>query len=189
MPFHFAQLEIPGLILVEAIKFPDDRGFFAEMYKHSDFAANGIAEHFVQDNLAHSTKGTLRGLHYQIEPQPQGKLVSVLSGEVYDVAVDIRRGSPTFGQWYGVLLRHSDHRMLYVSPGFAHGYCVVSDEAIFAYKVTTEYASELERGFRWDDPAVNIDWPIATPRLSVRDTRMPLLSEAENNFRYESSLT
>lgn len=188
MPFRFEKLKIPGLILVEAIKFPDGRGFFAETYKRSDFAANGISEHFVQDNLAHSTMGTLRGLHYQIEPKPQGKLVSVLSGEVYDVAVDIRKGSPTFGQWYGILLRHSNHQMLYIPPGFAHGYCVISDEATFAYKVTNEYDAELERGFLWNDPAVSIDWPVTSPKLSARDTQMPLLSEAENNFHYKSSV-
>jgi len=187
VPFRFEKLEISGLILVKATVFPDDRGFFAEAYKHSEFAANGVPEHFVQDNLAQSRRGTLRGLHYQLEPQAQGKLVSVLSGEVYDVAVDIRHDSPTYGQWYGVSLRQGDHRMLYVPPGFAHGYCVTSDEATLAYKMTAEYAPERERGILWNDPAVSVEWPIADPRLSDRDADLPLLAEAENNFRYESS--
>ena len=187
MPFRFEKLEIPGLVLVEAKAFPDDRGFFVETYKQSDFAANGIPERFVQDNLARSAKGTLRGLHYQLHPQAQGKLVLVLSGEVFDVAVDIRRGSPTFGRWLGISLRAEDRRMLYVPAGFAHGYCVLSNEADVTYKVTSEYAHELERGFLWNDPQIGVEWPIANPTLSPRDAALPPLELAEHNFDYESA--
>jgi dTDP-4-dehydrorhamnose 3,5-epimerase len=179
MPFEYHRLEIPDVILIQARCFPDNRGFFMETYRWSDFAAHGIGERFVQDNHSHSQRGVLRGLHYQKRPQAQGKLVRVLLGEVFDVAVDIRRGSPTFGRWVGETLSAENCSMLYVPPGFAHGYCALSQEAALAYKVTAEYAPDLERGIRWNDPEIGIAWPIAEPILSSRDAALPLLVDAD----------
>jgi dTDP-4-dehydrorhamnose 3,5-epimerase len=182
MPFQFHRLEVPGVILVEARKLGDSRGFFAETYKLSEFAAHGIARPFVQDNLSHSACGVLRGLHYQKAPKAQGKLVSVLRGRIFDVAVDIRRASPTYGQWVGKELSDEDCQMLYIPAGFAHGFCVLSAEADVVYKVTEEYARELDRGVLWSDPEIGIRWPLSEPILSARDAGLPLLKEADNNF-------
>ncbi len=182
MPFRFQKLEIPEILLIEARIFDDDRGYFLESYKHSDFAANGVTQAFVQDNISHSTRGVLRGLHFQNHPQAQGKLVTVLQGRIFDVAVDIRRGSPTYGQWVGVELAAEDFRMLWVPVGFAHGFCVLSHEATVAYKVTEEYAPELDRGILWNDPDIGIRWPIANPILSQKDAQLPLLRESDHNF-------
>ena len=176
MPFQFQQLEIPGAILIEARRFEDDRGVFLETYKASDFAAQGIPP-FVQDNCSHSIQGVLRGLHFQLPPQAQGKLVSALHGRVFDVIVDIRRDSPTYKQWIGVVLSAKNGRMLYVPAGFAHGYCALSKEASFTYKVTAEFAPELERGIAWNDPEIGIEWPISDPILSPRDAQLPSLAE------------
>nr|NIV32120.1 dTDP-4-dehydrorhamnose 3,5-epimerase [Anaerolineae bacterium] len=139
---------------------------------------------FVQDNRSHSTSGTLRGLHYQMHPKAQGKLVMALTGKVFDVAVDIRTGSPTYSQWVGTTLSADRFNMLYIPAGFAHGFCVLSERADLVYKVTDEYAADLERGIRWDDPDVGIEWPVAEPILSARDAELPLLRDAENNFRF-----
>ena len=185
MPFQFERLELPEVVLVTARQFVDDRGFFLESYKQSDFAANGIPWTFVQDNRSHSTCGVLRGLHYQMHPKAQGKLVMALIGEVFDVAVDIRTGSPTYGRWVGATLSADRFNMLYTPVGFAHGYCVLSERAEILYKVTDEYAANLERGVRWNDPDIGIDWPVAEPILSARDTQLPLLGDADNNFRFE----
>jgi len=182
MPFQFHRLEIPELILVEARRFEDERGFFMETYQRSQFSANGIAEAFVQDNLSYSVRGVLRGLHYQKRPKAQGKLVQVLLGQVFDVAVDIRKRSPTYGKWIGTVLSADSGRILYVPPGFAHGFCVLSKEAAVGYKVTEEYAPDLDRGIRWNDPDIGIQWPIADPVLSPKDARLPFLNEADNNF-------
>lgn len=182
MPFEFEKLEIPDLILVRSTSFDDSRGFFAETYKRSVFAENGIPDEFVQDNVSHSMKGILRGLHYQLEPAAQAKLLMVLAGEIFDVAVDIRKGSPTYGKWVGLNLAAPERTMLYVPTGFAHGFCVLSDEATVHYKVTAEFALDLERGIVWNDPEIGIQWPIAEPELSHRDLRLPPLAEAENNF-------
>ena len=179
MPFQFHRLVIPEVILVEARRAGDARGFFMETYKRSEFATNGIAESFVQDNYSHSARGVLRGLHYQKPPQAQGKLVLVLQGEVFDVAVDIRPGSPTFSRWVGVTLCAGEARLLYIPPGFAHGFCVLSESADFTYKVTSEYAAHLERGILWNDPQIGIAWPITAPTLSARDSQLPLLSQAD----------
>lgn len=184
MPFQFDRLEIPDVILVNARHYPDDRGFFLETYKQSEFADNGIPCAFLQDNRSRSAHGVLRGLHYQIEPKAQGKLVMALSGEIYDVAVDIRQGSPTFGQWVGITLSAERFNMLYVPVGFAHGFCVLSEQADVLYKVTDEYAADLERGIRWDDPQIGIEWPIADPILSERDASLPHLRDAQSNFRF-----
>lgn len=185
MPFKFQRLEIPDVILIEPQVFGDERGFFMETYKHSEFSAFGITEHFLQDNHSRSKKGVLRGLHYQNPPKAQGKLVRVVLGEIFDVAVDIRKGSPTYGRWVGVILSAENKRMLYIPPGFAHGFCVLSDVAEVIYKVTEEYAPELEAGIIWNDPEIGIQWPIPTPILSTKDSRWPTLKEADNRFVYE----
>ncbi len=184
MPFRFSRLDIPDVILIEPRTFEDPRGFFLEMYKKSEFAANGIAGEFVQSNYSHSIRGTLRGLHYQKPPQAQGKLVMALQGEVFDVAVDIRKGSPTYGQWVGAVLSDQNFHILYIPAGFAHGFCVLSEEANFLYQVTDEYAPECDRGILWNDPIIGIEWPIAEPLLSPKDAQLPLLKDADTGFVY-----
>jgi dTDP-4-dehydrorhamnose 3,5-epimerase len=184
VPFEFRSLQIPEVVLVEAQHFEDGRGFFLETYKMSAFSANGIPHPFVQDNYSHSVRGVLRGLHYQKHPKAQGKLVRVVRGEVFDVAVDLRKGSPTYGQWVGILLSDRAFKMLYVPVGFAHGYCVLSQEADVVYKVTAEYAPDLARGVSWSDPALGIDWPISDPILSPPDAGLPVLEQADSNFAY-----
>ena len=186
MPFHFERLEIPELVFIQTQRFGDNRGFFLETYRASEFAAHGIQANFVQDNLSHSVHGVLRGLHYQKQPKAQGKLVMVLNGEILDVAVDIRRGSPTYGRWAGVRLSADRGDMIYVPTGFAHGFCVLSQEAKVLYKVTDDYAPELDRGIVWNDPAIGIEWPIAKPVLSTKDAQLPLLRDADHNFEYRA---
>jgi dTDP-4-dehydrorhamnose 3,5-epimerase len=148
-----------------------------ETYKRSEFEAAGLTVTLVQENHSRSSAGTLRGLHYQREPKAQGKLVRVVRGEVFDVAVDIRKGSPTFGQWVGVTLSADNRKSIYVPPGFAHGFCVVSPDADVIYKTTEEYAPDHELGIPWNDPALGIDWPVAAPTLSERDRHWPPFSE------------
>jgi len=155
-----------------------------ETYKHSEFSAFGIKEHFLQDNHSRSAKGVLRGLHYQNPPKAQGKLVRVILGEVFDVAVDIRKGSPTYGRWVGVVLSSENKRLLYIPPGFAHGFCVLSDVAEVLCKVTEEYAPECEAGIIWNDPGIGIEWPIKHPIISSKDAQWPTLREAVNGFNY-----
>jgi dTDP-4-dehydrorhamnose 3,5-epimerase len=185
VPFEFTRLEIPEVVLVRARAFADARGFFMEAYKRSEFVANGIPHSFVQDNFSRSARrGVLRGLHYQKAPKAQGKLVMVLRGRIWDVAVDIRRGSPTYGRWVAAELSEEDHTMLWVPPGFAHGFCVLSDGADVLYKCTDEYAPELDRGVRWDDPELGIPWPVEEPVLSEKDRSWPGLREADNNYVY-----
>ena len=185
MPFTFARLEIPDVILVEVQSFKDDRGFFRETYKQSEFLKNGATGSFVQDNHSYSKRGVLRGLHYQKPPNAQAKLVSIVRGEIFDVAVDIRRGSPTYGKWVAQILSRENHPMLYIPEGFAHGYLVLSEEADVVYKVTSEYSPENERGIIWNDPQLAIQWPIERPILSPRDARYPTLADADNNFVYK----
>ncbi|MCA9901236.1 MAG: dTDP-4-dehydrorhamnose 3,5-epimerase [Ardenticatenaceae bacterium] len=184
MPFQFHPLTIPEVILVEPQRFGDARGFFMETYQHEIFAANGIALQFVQDNHSRSAQGVLRGLHYQIDPYAQGKLLKVVVGEIFDVAVDIRRGSPTFGQWAGEILSAENGRLLYVPPGFAHGFCVLSETADLIYKTTNYYHPESDRGIIWNDPQIGIQWPIHEPLLSAKDEKLPLLAEADFNFSF-----
>lgn len=173
------ELEIPGLILVEPKVFEDDRGFFMETYHAERYARYGISKKFVQDNHSKSVKGTLRGLHYQLG-RPQGKLVRVSQGEVFDVAVDIRKGSPFFGKWAGILLSGDNRRQLYIPEGFAHGFCVLSDTAAeFQYKCTDYYSPEEERGILWNDPGLAIDWPEKKPLVSEKDGKWPVLSDAD----------
>jgi dTDP-4-dehydrorhamnose 3,5-epimerase len=182
MPFEFTPGGIPGLVLVRPRVFDDGRGFFLELYKHSDFAGAGIGEHLVQDNYSKSTRGVLRGLHYQKLPRAQGKLVLCLKGRIFDVAVDIREGSPHYGQWTGVELTEENRSMLYVPPGFAHGFQVLSGTAEVLYKCTDEYSPSDDRGIAWNDPDIRIAWPLRDPVLSGKDKQHPLLREADNNF-------
>ncbi len=182
MPFKFTRLEIPDVILVEPVVFGDERGFFMETYKASDFKANGIPFDFVQDNHSKSQKGVLRGLHYQLNPKAQGKLVRCVKGKIWDVAVDIRKGSPWFGKWVAVELSEENKLMLWIPPGFAHGFVALEDDTEVIYKVTAEYAPELDRGILWCDPELGIDWPIKEPILSEKDAKLPKLKDAENNF-------
>jgi dTDP-4-dehydrorhamnose 3,5-epimerase len=184
MPFRFERLGIPDLFLITAKAFEDPRGFFMETHKQSEFAANGISQSFVQGNFSRSSYGVLRGLHYQLSPKAQGKLVNVIRGEIFDVAVDMRRGSPSFAKWVGVKISAEDFQLIYVPAGFAHGFCVVSDEADVAYMVTEEYAPEADRGIAWNDPALGIAWPVEDPILSKKDSELPGLDDGENNFSY-----
>lgn len=178
------RLSIPEVVLIEPKVFGDARGFFFESFNQKAFnEATGTNHAFVQDNHSRSSRGVLRGLHYQIQ-QPQGKLVRVVRGTVYDVVVDIRRDSPTFGRWVGVELAEDDQRQLWIPPGLAHGFLVLSESADFLYKTTDYYSPEHERCIRWDDPALGIDWRlaasgIAAPRLSDKDRAGRLLAEAE----------
>jgi dTDP-4-dehydrorhamnose 3,5-epimerase len=184
MSFRFRELDIPGMVLVEPTRHRDGRGFFQETYRRSLFESGGIDLEFVQDNFARSTKGVLRGLHMQLPPRPQGKLVTAVRGAVFDVGVDLRVGSPTYGSWKGVTLDETTGALLYLPPGLAHGYAVLSPEADLAYKVTEEYAPELDAGIRWDDPDVGVDWPLEDPVLSEKDRGLPLLREFESPYRF-----
>ena len=189
MPFSFEKLDIPEVVRIKPRSFGDKRGFFAETYKRSEFCANGIPNMFVQDNYSYSERGVLRGLHYQKHPKPQGKLVMTLEGEIFDVAVDIRRGSPIYGKWAGIVLSAGDYCSVYIPVGFAHGFYVLSDKARVVYKVTQEYSPECERGIIWNDPEIGIRWPGAAPHVSERDSRLPTLREADINFAYGGELT
>lgn len=202
MNFTFHPLELPGVVMIEAVAYEDDRGLFMERYKQSTFAEHGITDVFCQDNLSKSASGVLRGLHYQLPPFDQAKLVGVVAGSIFDVAVDVRRGSETFGQWVGHELSAENRRMLYVPTGYAHGFLVTSETAVVTYKTSHEYARHHERGIRWDDPEIGIDWPLGgvgaglagapapkaasesagahtLPRLSDKDRDLPGLSAAE----------
>ncbi|MES1153682.1 MAG: dTDP-4-dehydrorhamnose 3,5-epimerase [Rhodanobacter sp.] len=167
---------LPGALILEPQVFGDARGFFYESYNEAKYRAAGVDHRFVQSNVSRSARGVLRGLHYQW-PNPQGKLVSVLEGEVYDVAVDIRRGSPTFGQSVGVMLTADNHRHFWVPEGFAHGFCVLSEFATFTYQCTALYDPKADAGIRWNDAALAIDWPLSEPLLSDKDGRTPLLED------------
>ncbi len=179
MPFEFKQLEIPGPVLIEPGIFLDGRGYFLETYKKSDFVANGIDYEFVQDNHSFSKQGVVRGLHFQLPPVAQGKLVKVVGGKAWDVAVDIRKSSPNYLKWVGVELSDQNHNLFFIPPGFAHGFVVLSEEIHFLYKCTTQYSPEHERGISWDDPQINIQWPVEDPTVSERDKQLPLLKDAE----------
>jgi dTDP-4-dehydrorhamnose 3,5-epimerase len=183
MSFTFQPLAIRDVVLVRPERHLDDRGFFKEVYRQSDFAAAGITARFVQDNLTRSVRGALRGLHYQLPPSAQGKLIGVVRGRIFDVAVDLRSGGPTYGRWVARILDSDDSEMMWIPPGFAHGYCTLSATADVFYKVTEAYAPERARGIRWDDPALGIQWPVDDPILSDADRRQPSLARAENPFR------
>jgi len=173
MPFTFQTLSIPGVVLIEPRVFGDARGFFMETYKRSDFEAFGIGDTFVQENQSRSERGVLRGLHYQRAPHAQSKLVRVVAGEIFDVAVDIRPDSPTRGRWVGVTLSAENKRTVYIPPWCAHGFCVMSESADVVYKTTSEYAPAFESGFMWNDPTIGITWPLAAPLVSERDRNWP----------------
>jgi len=177
---------LEGVLLITPRVFKDERGFFLESYHQPRFAELGIALPFVQDNLSRSVGGTLRGLHFQIE-RPQGKLVQVLEGEIFDVAVDLRVGSATFGEWFSATLSADNHCQFYLPPGFGHGFCVTSETALVAYKCTDVYTPSAERTVRWDDPDIAVDWPVGAPILSEKDAVAPLLAElgSEDLFRYQ----
>ncbi|MBW9261407.1 MAG: dTDP-4-dehydrorhamnose 3,5-epimerase [Candidatus Thiodiazotropha sp. (ex. Lucinisca nassula)] len=171
------ETKIPGVLLLKPKVFGDQRGWFMESWQNERYASLGIPEQFVQDNMAYSEQGVLRGLHIQ-NPYGQGKLVQAIKGEVFDVAVDVRKGSPWFGQWVGVHLSETNHHQFYVPVGFAHGYLVLSEEAIFAYKCTDHYHPETQFSVRWDDPEIGIEWPVGlNPLLAEKDRDAPLLSE------------
>lgn len=179
MSFHFEPLDIPEVVLVTPQRHGDARGWFAETYRRSAFEEAGIDLPFVQDNLVRSVGGVLRGMHFQLAPAAQGKLVGVVSGRIFDVAVDVRPGTSTYGHWAGRVLDGETGGALWIPPGFAHGYAVLSDTAYVSYKVTAEYDATLDRGFRWDDQEVGIEWPITDTVLSERDRRLPALRELD----------
>jgi len=177
MPFKFKRLEIPDVILIKPKVFEDERGFFMETYKKPDFEKAGIKGDFVQDNHSKSKYGVLRGLHFQKEPYAQSKIVRCIRGVIYDVAVDLRKNSPTFGKYVGVILSEFNKHQLYIPRGFAHGFVVLSDVAEVVYKVDNVYAPDYEGGLIWNDPDVNIQWPVESPIVSPKDKRLPTLRE------------
>ncbi len=178
MPFTFSHCKISDVLLIETQLFSDNRGYFMEEYKRSDFIAHGIHDEFFQDNHSYSRKNVVRGLHYQMAPHAQAKLVRVIKGAIWDVAVDIRRSSPTFGQWVAEELSAENRRMLYIPEGFAHGFCVLGEEAEIMYKCSKEFSSAHNAGIAWNDPDITITWPVIDPILSEQDTRFPLLKDA-----------
>ena len=187
MPFNIISqenLDI-GTLLIEARAFTDSRGYFVELYKKSDFKKMGLRENFVQDNMSYSKKGVLRGLHYQLNPKAQGKLVTCLMGEVMDVVVDIRRGSPNFGKWKSYILNEKNKYFVYVPEGFAHGFLTLSEDALFLYKCTNEYSPENEGSIIWNDPDLDIRWGIKKPILAEKDLKNPLFKDCIANFVYE----
>lgn len=173
---NIIETQLPGVVIIEPDVFGDARGFFMETYSERKYADFGLNKKFVQDNLSFSGKGVLRGLHYQ-QPHSQGKLISVIAGEVYDVAVDIRVGSPTFGKWVGIMLSGENKRQVYIPEGFAHGFCVVSDTAYFSYKCTDFYSPQDEGGIIWNDPDIGIKWPLKEVILSAKDEKYPRLKD------------
>ena len=176
MTLKFTEKSLPGVLLIEPMVFEDDRGFFMETYHSGKYGEAGIDQAFVQDNHSHSRRFTLRGLHYQLN-HPQAKLVYVITGEILDIAVDIRRGSPTFGRWTGTLLSAKNRRQLFIPAGFAHGFCVLSETADVIYKCTDLYAPGDEYGILWSDPTIDVVWPIENPFLSEKDKKNPRLED------------
>ena len=181
---NIVKTHIPGLLVIEPDVFNDPRGYFFESYNASKLGPNGITARFVQDNESKSTRGTIRGLHYQKTPYAQTKLVRVIVGEVYDVAVDLRKGSPTFGQWHGVMLSGENKRQFYIPKGFAHGFSVISETAIFSYKCDVFYNKASEGGIRYNDPLLKIDWQIPESEILVseKDLILPEFDQADFNF-------
>ncbi|UOE55158.1 dTDP-4-dehydrorhamnose 3,5-epimerase [Cytobacillus oceanisediminis] len=178
---------LPGVFLLEPVVFGDHRGFFMESYNSSVFKELGITSEFIQDNHSLSQpSGTLRGLHYQLEPKAQTKLVRVTRGAIYDVILDIRKGSPTYGKWQGFILTSENKRQLLVPKGFAHGFCTLVENTEVQYKVDELYSAAHDRGIAWNDPFLSIDWPTANPILSEKDQNHPILTESDNNFEWEN---
>lgn len=185
MGFTFQRLDIPDLVLIEPTVLSDERGLFVETYKYPDFAEFGINASFIQDHFSLSLKkGVVRGLHYQKCPMEQGKLVRVSSGEIFDVVVDIRKGSPYYGRWLGMVLSAQNQKICYIPAGFAHGFCTLSDMTTVIYKCTNVYSKEHYCGIIWNDPAIGIDWPLKIPIISDKDSKLPVLDKADNNFTY-----
>lgn len=187
MPFQFKQLKIPDVLLISPIINRDDRGFFMETFKKTDFKKVGIDFNFCQDNHSKSKKGVIRGLHYQIPPMEQGKLIRVIRGSLLDVVVDIRKNSPCFGKYIAIELSENNQYILWIPPGFAHGICIMEDDTELLYKCTSEYSPQHERGILWNDPTISINWPITDPILSEKDTKYPRLTEAKDYFSYENN--
>ncbi|NLN92611.1 MAG: dTDP-4-dehydrorhamnose 3,5-epimerase [Candidatus Hydrogenedens sp.] len=175
---------LAGVVEIVAPVYSDDRGFFTEVYNQESWAAAGFHEHFVQDNLSLSQRGVLRGLHFQLHPRGMGKLMRVLTGTAFDVLVDLRRGSPTYGQWLGRMLEAGDPRWLFAPPGFAHGFLALEDDTRMYYKCTSFYREEAERSLFYNDPAIGIRWPETVIQLSEKDASAPMLHEVETNFVY-----
>jgi dTDP-4-dehydrorhamnose 3,5-epimerase len=186
MPFEFKPVDaVEDVILIEPQQFADDRGWFMETYKETPFREAGIDFAFVQDNHSLSRQeGVVRGLHYQRRPAAQGKLKRCIRGRILDVAVDIREGSPTYKEWVAFELSAENARQVWIPPGFANGFCTLTDDAEVAYKVTAEYDPELDSGFAWDDPEIGVDWPVDDPILSEKDQEAPPLAECDANFTY-----
>jgi len=184
---EIVELKLPGVCLLTPNAHVDQRGFFMESYHDELFKASGIDYDFVQDNHSLSAQsGTIRGLHYQTQPKAQTKLLRVLTGAIYDVAVDIRRGSPTYGQWVGAVLSADNKRQILIPKGFAHGFCTLTPDTQILYKVDNYYSPEHDRGIFWNDPSIGIDWPVTSAQvvLSAKDAQLPLLSEAEVDFEW-----
>jgi dTDP-4-dehydrorhamnose 3,5-epimerase len=185
MPFEFIETELKDVLIIKPKVFGDKRGFFLESYKKNDFYNAGIKEEFNQDNHSKSTKGVLRGLHFQLNPKSQAKIVRCVRGKIYDVAVDIRKNSPTYKKWIKVELSEDNKQMIYIPVGFAHGFVVLSEEAELIYKATNEYAPDLDGGIRWNDSDINVDWGIDfTPIISDKDASLPAFKDARMNFEY-----
>lgn len=182
MGFKLQTTDIEGLLILEPAVFGDERGYFMETYSEKAFAEIGLEMRFVQDNLSYSRKGILRGLHFQAPPLAQGKLVSVVKGHVLDVAVDIRKGSPTYGKHEMVHLSDENHKLFYIPPGFAHGFMVISEECYFSYKCTAAYDRNAEGGLLWNDPELGIDWQVSTPVISGKDTQYKPFGEFVSPF-------
>jgi dTDP-4-dehydrorhamnose 3,5-epimerase len=186
MPFDIVPLSIPDLKLIKPRIFNDDRGFFLELYKHSDFCRAEMGAHLVQDNFSKSVKGVLRGLHYQKNPKAQGKLVFCIRGGIYDVVVDLRKGSPSYGKWVSVDLTEENKHLLFVPPGFAHGFQVTTDTAEVMYKCTEEYSPAEDRGIIWNDPDLKVSWPLPDALLSQKDRILPRLRDADHDFVFKA---
>ena len=183
MSLKVTQTNLPGVIVIEPKVFGDERGFLLESYQQEKYREAGLADSFVQDNHSRSCRGVLRGLHYQLN-NPQGKLIYVVRGEIFDVAVDIRRGSESFGRWFGAVLSEENHRQMYMPAGFAHGFCVLSEIADVTYKCTGFYTPGDDYEILWSDAEIGIDWPIDEPILSAKDSQAPRLSEAGENLPF-----
>ena len=185
--FKFTPTPLSGLMVIEPKVFSDNRGFFMEYYNKEGYAENGFNETFIQDNHSRSKKGVVRGMHYQIHPHPMGKLVKVVRGKIFDAGIDIRKGSPTFGKWYGEILSGENHKMLYFPPGFAHGFLCLEDNTEVVYKSTGMFDAASERAIIWNDPEVGIKWPLNEVKeviVSEKDQKHPSLKDAETNFTF-----
>lgn len=184
MSFIFTKTSIPDVLSITPKVFNDDRGYFFENFHNSIFTQNNIDHKITQENFSFSKQNVLRGLHFQKPPKSQAKLVSVVSGEIFDVAVDLRKNSPTFGRWVSDILSNQNHKSLFVPEGFAHGFCVLSETALVLYKINREYSPEHQSGIIWNDPELNISWPLTNPLLSQKDQNLPLLKDQETIFDF-----